>query len=270
MQRRAAGVYIAIFLVISAGAYSLVGMAKEPAVSIDNPDKTLTKQGQTFTVDGRQYNVTSLSGGSAKVAWTQQSATYSAELANNSTIKRSGTTFQVLIPNKSKPQKATLREVQNLTNDTQTVKQGGKTYVVTNGSNGNKSLVPVDEYKRQQFGKPQTKTLRKGDTFQYSNNSTTVKNISAEAVTLQWKAPKTTETSLKSGSRADLGPNNKTFVAQSQGKKVLLSSDVKAYNEQEEAVTHFHERIAGLWGVSILSFIAAALIGMLAYLPFKG
>jgi len=270
MQRRAAGVYIAIFLVISAGAYSLVGMAKEPTVSVNNPDQTLSQQGQKFAVDGRQYNVTSLSGGSAEVAWTQQAATYSAELANNSTVKQDNTTFQVLVPNKSKPKKATLREVQNLTNDTQTVKQGNETYVVTNGSDGNKSLVPVDEYKRQQFGEPETKTLRVGNSFQYSNNSTTVKNITAEAVMLQWKAPKTTTTSLESGSTAELGPNNKTFVTHADGKKVLLSSDVKAYNEQEESIAHFHERIAGLWGVSILSLIAAALIGMLAYLPFKG
>ncbi|GKZ14409.1 hypothetical protein [Haladaptatus sp. T7] len=270
MQRRAAGVYIAIFLVISAGAYSLVGMAKEPTVSVNNPDQTLSQQGQKFTVDGRQYNVSSLSGGSAEVAWTQQAATYSAELANNSTVEQDNTTFQVLIPNKSEPKKATLREVQNLSEGTQTVKQGNETYVVVNGSSGNKSLVPVDEYKRQQFGEPTTKTLRTGDSFQYSNNSTTVDNITAEAVMLQWKAPKTTVSSVESGSTVELGPNNETFVAHGQGNKVLLSSDVKAYNEQEEAVSHFHERIAGLWGVSILSFIAAALIGMLAYLPFKG
>lgn len=270
MQRRAAGVYIVIFLVISAGAYSLVGIAKEPTVSVKNPDQTLSQQGQKFTVDGRQYNVTSLSGGSAKVVWSQKSATYSAELANNSTIKQDNTSFQVLIPNKSKPKKATLREVQNLTNNTQTVNQGGETYVVTNGSDGNKSLVPVDEYKRQKFGEPETKTLRVGGSFQYSNNSTTVKNISAEAVMLEWTAPKTTETSIESDSQVDLGPKNKTFVAQSQGKKVLLSSDLKSYNEQKQAVSHFHERIAGLWGVSILSFIGAMLIGMLSYLPFKG
>ncbi|WP_435159304.1 hypothetical protein [Haladaptatus sp. DFWS20] len=274
MQRRAAGVYIAVFLVIAAGAYSLIGVAQEPTVSVENPDRTLSNQGQKFNVDGRQYNVTSLSGGSAEVAWTQQSATYSAELTNNSTIEQDNTTFRLLIPNQSKPNQATLREVQNLTNDTQTVTQSNQTYVVVNGSdNGssaNKSLVPVDEYKRQQFGEPETRTLRKGNNFQYQNNSTTVSNITKESVMLQWKAPKTTTTSLSSGGTADLGPNNKTFVAHAQGGKVLLSSDVKGYNEQNAEINHFHERIAGLWGVSILSFLAALLLAMLAYMPFKG
>ncbi|WP_266079660.1 hypothetical protein [Haladaptatus caseinilyticus] len=273
MQRRAAGVYIAVFLVIAAGAYSLIGVAQEPTVSVENPDKTLSKQGQKLNVDGRQYNVTSLSDGSAEVAWTQQSATYSAELTNNSTIEQNNTTFRLLIPNQSNPNRATLREVQNLTNDTQTIEQGNQTYVVVNGSdNGsaNKSLVPVDEYKRQQYGEPETRTLRQGNNFQYQNNTTTIQNITKEAVMLQWKAPKTTTTSLSDGGTADLGPNNKTFVAHSESGKVLLSSDVEGYNEQKAEINHFNERIAGLWGVSILSFLAALLLAMLAYMPFKG
>ncbi|WP_227353188.1 hypothetical protein [Haladaptatus salinisoli] len=270
MQRRAAGVYVAVFLVIAAGAYSLIGVAQEPTVSVENPDKTLSKQGQKFSVDGRQYNVTSLSDGSAEVAWTNQSATHSAALQNNSTVERGNTTFRLLIPNQSNPNKATLREVQNLTNNTQTVQQNNQTYVVVNGSGGNKSLVPVDQYKRQQFGAPETRTLREGNNFQYQNNSTTIANISKESVTLQWTAPKTTTTSLSDGGRAQLGPNNKTFVAHSEGGKVLLSQNVKAYSEQQAEIRHFHERIAGLWGVSILSFIAAMLLAMLAYMPFKG
>ncbi len=274
MQRRAAGVYIVVFLVIAAGAYSLIGVAQEPTVSVENPDKTLSQQGQKFNVDGRQYNVTSLSDGSAEVAWTNQSATYSAELANNSTIQRNNTTFRVLIPNQSNPNQATLREVQNLSNNTQTVQQGNQTYVVINGSDngssGNKSLVPVDQYKQQQFGEPQTQTLRQGNNFQYSNNSTTISNITKEAVMLEWSAPKTTTTSLSSGSQAQLGPNNQSFVAYSEGGKVLLSSDVEGYQEQNQEINHFNERIAGLWGVSILSFLAALLLAMLAYLPVKG
>ncbi|WP_458206749.1 hypothetical protein [Haladaptatus sp. NG-SE-30] len=270
MQGRAAGIYIAVFLVIAAGAYSLIGVAQEPTVSVENPDKTLSKQGQKLSVDGRQYNVTSLSDGSAKVAWTQKSATYSAELQNNSTVERGNKTFRLLIPNQSNPNKATLREVQNLSNGTQTVQQSGQTYVVVNESGGNKSLVPVEQYKRQQFGQPETRTLRKGNDFQYQNNSTTVSNITKESVMLQWKGPKTTETSISDGGTVDLGPNNKTFVAHSEGGKVLLSQDVKGYNEQKQEIGHFNERIAGLWGVSILSFLAAALLAMFAYMPFKG
>ncbi|WP_458187781.1 hypothetical protein [Haladaptatus sp. NG-WS-4] len=270
MQRRAAGIYIAVFLVIAAGAYSLIGVAQEPTVSIENPDKTLSEQGQKLSVDGRQYNVTSLGEGSAKVAWTNQSATYTAALENNSTVEQGNTTFRLLIPNTSSPSKATLREVQNLSNNTQTVQQDGQTYVVVNGSDGNKSLVPVDEYKRQQFGEPETRTLRTGNNFQYENNSTTVSNISKESVTLEWTAPKTTETSISDGGQVDLGPNNQTYVAHSEGGKMLLSQDVKAYTDQKQEIAHFQERIAGLWGVSILSFLAAALLAMMAYLPFKG
>ncbi|SIQ66357.1 hypothetical protein SAMN05421858_0005 [Haladaptatus litoreus] len=273
MQRRAAGVYVTVFLVIAAGAYSLIGVAQEPTVSVENPDQTLSNQGQKFNVDGRQYNVTSLSDGSAEVAWTNQSATYSAELGNNTTVEQDNTTFRLLIPNQSNPSQATLTEVQNLSEDTQTVNQGNVTYVVVNQSSNdtaNKSLVPVDEYKQQQFGEPETQTLRQGNNFQYQNNSTTIANISAESVLLQWEAPKTTTTSLSSGETAELGPNNQTYVAHGQDGSVVLSSNVDAYNSQNAEIGEFNERIAGLWGVSILSFLAALLLAMFAFLPFKG
>ena len=51
---------------------------------------------------------------------------------------------------------------------------------------------------------------------------------------------------------------------------MLLSTNVKAYNEQKSEIAHFNERIAGLWGVAIIGFLAAALLAMLAYLPNKG
>jgi hypothetical protein len=270
MQRRAAGVYVAVFLIIAAGAYSLIGAAQEPTIEVNNPQKTLESQGQQVSVDGRQYNVTSLGGGSAEVAWTNQSARFSQTLNNNTTVQYQNETRRLLIPNTSDPNRATLREVQNLSNDTQTVTQNNETFVVVNGSQGNKTLVPVDEYKRQQLGQPNTTTLREGNNFQFGNNSTTVGNITNQSVVLNWTAPKTNTVSVSDGSTVTLGPNDKRFVAHAENGKMLLSTNVKAYNEQKSEIAHFNERIAGLWGVAIIGFLAAALLAMLAYLPNKG
>ena len=269
MQRRAAGIYVAVFLVIAAGAYTYIGVAEEPTIEVNNPDYTLQQTGQKFTVDDRQYNVTSVGDGSATVAWTNESARFTAALENNATIQRQNVTFRVVVENATDPSQATLREVQNLSENTPTVSQGGQTYVVTGNESGNRTLVPVDEYKLQQFGEPQTQTIREDTEFQYQGNATTIGNITAEAVPLQWTGEQTTSVSFDDGATGELGPNDKEFIAHAANGNVLLSSDIEGYNAQEEEIAHFNERIAGLWGVAILSALAAILLIMLALMPVK-
>ena len=269
MQRRAAGIYVAVFLIVAAGAYSFIGVAEEPTIEVDNPDYTLQQTGQKLDVDGRQYNVTSVGDGSATVAWTNESAQFTAELENNSTIQRQNVTFRLLVANESDPGQATLREVQNLSENTSTVTEGGQTYVVVGNASENRTLVPVDEYKRQQFGEPETRTIREDTEFQYEGNATTVGNITMESVPLQWTGSKTTSVSFQDGATASLGPNEKEFVAHAANGNLLLSSDIEGYEAQQEEIAHFNERIAGLWGVAILSALAAILLVMLAYMPVK-
>lgn len=273
MQRRAAAVYVTLFLVIAAGSYAFIGAAQQPAVGLDEPDRSLTlgeeRNWTTFSVGGRTYNLTSVGGGSAEASWTNESARYTAQWDNNTTVEFQGTTYRALVPNRTDPSSVTLREVQNLTENTSTVTHNGTEMVVVT-RNGSQQLVPVEEYKRQQFGAPQTRNFSEGDTVQYRNNSTTVGNITNSAVPLSWTAPQTNSVSFEQGQTVDLGPNDRTFVAHfPDGNTLQLSTDVDAYRDQQAAVDEFNERIAGLWGVSILSFLTATLLAGLAYLPVR-
>ena len=277
MQRRVATVYVVLFLVVAAGAYSLIGAAQQPGIDVQGQTYS---QGGDVTVNDRTYNVSSVGDGEGTLTWTNESAQYSTTWENNSTVQfQNNDTYRVLIPNTSDPGQVNLRQEFNLSENTSTVQQDGQTYVVRNDSDGNKSLVPVDEYKRQQFGEPDTRQFSEGDALQFDGNQTTISNVTADAATLTWTAPRTNQVSLSEGGQVDLGPenNNRTFVAlfqnrtvQGENETVLqLSPQTDAYQQQVEDVNHFNERIAGLWGVTILSVLTAILLVGLAFLPNK-
>jgi len=270
MQRRAATVYAVLFLVIAAGSYSLIGVAQEPGIDLQGDTYA---ENDTLTVNGMEYTVASVGDGEGTLTRVNQSARYTATLANNSTIQRDNSTFRVLIPNESDPGQFTLRQEFNLSENVTTVTQNETEYVVVDDG-GNKSLVTVEEYKRQQFGEPATEQHAEGDTFQFEGNQTTVSNITADEATLSWTAPQTLETSLSEGGNVTLGPegNNRTFVAHfpsGQDGVVQLSPNPDEYQSQVNARGDFNERMAGLWGIVILSGLTVALLLGLAFLPNK-
>lgn len=269
MQRRAATVYAVLFLVIAAGAYSLIGVAQEPQIDL---------QGETYaeddslTVDGMQYTAASVGESEGTLTRTNESSVYTAELANNSTVQLANDeSYRVLIPNESDPDQFTLRQQFNLSENTSTVTQDGTEFVVVNESDGNKSLIPVEEYKRQRFGEPETRQYAEGDGFEFEGNQTTVSNVTADAATLQWTGPRTIETSLSEGENVTLGPDeSEEFVAHFPEEGVVqLSPNPGDYQRQVGEIDHFNERIAGLWGIVILSGLVVALLVGLAFLPNK-
>lgn len=265
MQRRAVAVSVAFFLVIAAGAYALIGAAQQPTVSIEdgNVDHRLTSQGQTFTVDGVEYNVTELEGESATAAWTNESATFSATLENNSTVPYRDANYTVLIPNESEPGQFSLRERQTV--DRPTLTENGTTYVVVGGEGDNRTLVPRSEYLED----PQEFTFRQGDQLDYQNNTTTVATIQQSGVTLQWTGERTNTVSFEEGGNATLG-DDRTFVAHfpSNG-TVELAENYQDYQSDLDRVEYFNERVNGLWGVVIVSGLAVVLLIGMAYMPSR-
>lgn len=265
MQRRAVAVSVAFFLVIAAGAYALIGAAQQPTVSIDdaNVDHRLTSTGQTFTVDGVEYNVTKLGDGSATAAWTNTSATFSATLENNSTVAYRDGNYTVLIPNESDPGEFTLREQQSV--DRPTTTQNGTTYVIVEGEGGNRTLVPRSEY----LPDPREYTFREGDQFDYQNNTTSVARIRPSGVTLQWSGERTNTVKFEEGANVTLG-NDRTFVAHfPRSGTVELTSNYEDYRSDVERIAYFHERVNGLWAVTIISGLAAVLLIGMAYMPSR-
>ena len=295
MVRRDAAVYIAFFLVVAAGSYSILALAEKPTATMENPAHTLST-GTNFTVDGQAYNLTSVTAEinsdgelvrSAEATWINQSAAYTELWQNNSTLSIGNVTYRVSMPTESDPSSATLREIQNVSQPT--VTQNGTEYVVVT-SNGTKSLVPLAEYKRQQFGAPKTQRLSEGDTFRYANNSTTIGNITRDSLPIQWTAPRTntvefgSTTAIKTtlvrggfprnlmfaagGSNVTL--NGQTYTVHYPDNETLqLSTDVQDYQTQLGEIRDRTERFAGLWAVTIISSLAALLVIALAFLPAK-
>lgn len=83
MQRRAAAAYLALFLVVCAGAYAVIGVAEKPAVELDSEPYT---EGDQLTVDQRVYDVTGVSGGTGELQWTDSDAIETNTLENNTNV----------------------------------------------------------------------------------------------------------------------------------------------------------------------------------------
>jgi hypothetical protein len=269
MQRRAATVYAVLFLVIAAGSYSLIGVAQEPGIDLEGDTYA---ENDTVTVNGMQYTAASVGEEEGTLSRVNESARYTATWANNSTVERDDSTYRVLIPNESDPGQFTLQEEFSLSENVTTVTQNETEYVVVDEGDENKSLVPVEEYKSQQFGEPATDQYAEGDTLQFEGNESTVSNVTAEQATLAWTGPRVDETSLAEGTNVTLGPegNNQTFVAHfPEDGVVQLSPETGEYQTQTSEISDFNERMAGLWGIAILSGLTVILLFGLAFLPNK-
>jgi hypothetical protein len=96
MQRRAAAIYVVFFVVVAIVAFSLTTVAEEPAISVEGQDYS---QGDTIRAGGAVWTV-NISGGSGELSTVNESASFTAALANNSTLRLVNGTYQP-VPNGS-------------------------------------------------------------------------------------------------------------------------------------------------------------------------
>lgn len=281
MQRRAAAIYFAFFLVLAVSSYAVIAIAQPPPIELDA--KTY-QSGDTLTVDGQKYTVESVKSGSsgggghggggggpsATIKWTNTSAQFTATLKNNSTVSYRSDTFRVLVPNTTDPGQFTLEEEFNVSTmlrqdpevHNQTVTIDGRKHVTYRENNTN---VPLAEY----LPEPRREQFSTGDTISYKGNETTVDNVTTQQVKLVWTGKKTNSVQASEGGNVTLG--NTTYVAHFPGKKaVALSTDYSAYQRQLAQQARFEERMSGFWAVVYLSGLAAVLIVGLAYMPVRG
>ena len=177
MQRRVAAIYFVFFLVVGASAYSVIALAEPPAIDVEGER---LGQGDTITVDGREYAVANLSAGSggegenaseasATLKTTDESATFNATIANNTTVSPMRASF----PGQQAFFTATLEE--------------GDT-VTFNGSETTVSIPDVESptnFSLVRNGNA-TATFAFNDTFAYRGNTTTVANVTSDSVLLLW------------------------------------------------------------------------------------
>lgn len=286
MQRRAAAVYVAFFLVVGAVSFTLIATATEPAFSVEDPEYTL-EPNESFTLDGQQYTVASITAerGDAEgsgpapiersgvIRWTNRSAAYAGEWTNGSIVTYNDESWNVSLPrgdvNNSTQfslvepinRTAILRNDSSVANRTTTV--DGVEYVVRQ-SNGTRTLVPADEY----FPEPETIVFQRGETFEYEGNRTTVADIGNQVVALEWHAPRTNEVNVGNNANVTLGGS--TWFAHFPTNDTLeLTQDYEQYQlfQEEQAVQT--DNINGLWGVTILSGLSVIFLAGLAYLPSR-
>jgi hypothetical protein len=289
MQRRAAAIYVAFFLVVGTASYSLIATAQEPAIGFENPEHTL-EQGDSFSIDGQQYTATEVSteveesgggGGhsgpvtrevvhSATIAWTNESALYTQTWENGSTVTYDDDEWVVVIPNASDPSSFTLRESIDragiLANDTdadnETVTRDGREFVIVT-ENGSSTLVPASDY----FRTPETQQVSEGDSFELSGNETRV-DVTSEDVTFSWNAPRRNTIQLADQTNATL--SGQTYLAFfATNTSVVLTQDFESYRAQTNDIDEFHEQKNGLWGVTILSGASIVFLIGLAFLPSR-
>ncbi|MBX0295677.1 hypothetical protein [Haloarcula nitratireducens] len=288
MQRRAAAAYFAFFLVISVAAYAYIGVAQsqQPEVSLEGNELS---NDSTFTIDGTTYTISSvqMSGGGggghggggggsmgAELSWTNQSSRYTGTLENGSTTTLDNTTYNVTTSNSSKS--VTLREQLNVTallrNDSAVenslVTQNGTDYVVYRENN---TLHPASEW----LPEPETRTYQVSQTFPYQSESglqeTTLTNVTTESATVEWVAPRNRTVQLSEGGNVTLqGQQYFAHFPDHQTVQLVSVDQYSTYQAQLADQDYFHERTNGLWGVSILSGIAAVLMLGMAYLPTRG
>lgn len=264
MQRRAAAVYATIFILVAAGAYAMIGAAQEPSIDLENPERTLSP-GDEFSVNDRTYTA-NVEGGSAEFAWTEENARFTEAWENGSTVTVGGTEFRVLVDNGTPPG-VDLVEVRTLPENASTTEINGTTYVVLE-TGEDPELVPRDEYIADRYGIPVTRRYTQGERLEYDNRTVTVDSISASEVVLAWTAPRENTVSASEGANVTL--NGRTFVAHfPDASTVELELDYGAYARDVRVIDTYHERIEGLWGVSILSGFAAVMVLGMAYMPSR-
>jgi len=286
MQRRAAAIYVAFFIVLGAASYSVIATATAPTVGFENPDHRLS-QGDQFSVENQQYTVSTISaemtgggGGhsgpatverSGQLSWTNESARYTETWDHNSTVTYQGEDYRVLVGEGDDPSSFRLVETVNrsaiLQDDTavnnEVVTVNGTEYVVSE-SDGSRTLTPANEY----FPTPSATQYREGQTLQYGGNATTVTDVTTDGATLAWTAPRTNTVDV--GNEANVTVNGQQYFAYFPDNSTLvLESDYGVYQEQTEQIDTYHSHVNGLWGVSIVSFATAIMLLGMAYMPSR-
>lgn len=265
MQRRAAALYVAMFLVIAAGAIAIVSVAEAPDPAMDEYDYQVPVD-SSFELDGTTYTVTRIDAFSASIAWTAPSQSQSTTWLNESEVGHDGSTYRVEIPPDSEPDGFTLQELFP-NHDQNTTEIDGETYVMLEDDDGIR-LIPEEEYLLDTFGPRERIELTTGDSLYWDDIDATVaiEGITQRNVEVSWVGPANRSRTFTEGVPNTL--DGREYVANLVGTDyVQLTSDVDAYEDHAERLATYDERHRGFWGVGVMGIIGAVLIGGLSFLP---
>lgn len=262
MQERAAALYIALFLVLAAGSYGMIGAAEAPTFAYDDPEHELSV-GDEFDVGDVTYTLDGIDDEDeleATITW-EEIVEQDASLADGDEIERNNETWIVSLSDEEDPETFELR--QSLPEDANTTEIDGVEHVIVEEDEDGVVSVPVDEYDELD-----RETYAVGDTFVYEGEETTVESVTNESVLLTWSAPVEQQNELEQGEQTTIG--DQEFIAVFPNDSTLqLSTDIEAYQEHQDTLDQFTDRVNGLWGVFNLSIVGIVVLGALAFLPVR-
>ena len=287
MQRRVAAIYLVFFVLLGTSAYSVLAVAEQPAVDVSGEAYT---NGSEFSTGGQQYTVLvemeesegdghGGGGGASPVGelvYVDESARMTATWENGSVVTYQGDDYEVVLDADASLPTARLLESFDVSvrlegdsavyNTTTTI--DGTEYVTYRSNDTN---VPLEEYLPART----THTFEVGDTVEYDGETTTLDAVGDSSATLAWTAPQQESIELSEGGNVTLADGNRYFAHfNTHGElEVVIAGTAGSYGAYQNDLArqeYFHERQNGLWGVIILSGIAAFLIVSLAYMPVRG
>lgn len=246
------------------------------SVQYNGTQQTANVSGGNFSLVNDAGNTTASFGVDDSFRY-QNTTTTVTEVGNTSATVVWGDNYEVVIPNASDPDQ--FRAVQRF-NVSERLQQDPDVENQVYGSDEdqfvryrNGTTQPLTEY----LPEPAETTFSEGDTLSYRAaedlsvpaNETTVVNVTSERVLLEWTGSKVNTQELTEGANVTLAGQTHVvhFVNPST---VVISSDIGSYQDQVAQKDYYHERVNGLWGVSLLSGFGALMVVALAYLPTRG
>ena len=265
MQRRWAAICLAFFLVTAAGAYGVQAIAQEPELEMEGETY---QDNDTFERNGTTYTV-QVDGGTGSLVYNE-TINEEDSWENNSAVEYEGGEYNVTIEPAENPTRFGLTEMFDvesiLQNDSEV---DNKTYTAEDGTEfvryRDGSTEPLEEY----LPDPNQVVFSEGETVEHANESKTVDNVTTESVALTWETEEEQSETLAHGENVTI--DNRTYVATFPDEQtVVLSEDVRSYQEQVGHQEYFQQRLSGLNYVILFSMFSAFLIAALAFLPRRG
>jgi hypothetical protein len=278
MQRRAVAVFVALFLAVAGVAGALTATAESPEIALENPEVDATEN-DSVEVGGETYVVADISesendAGQMVISGALErefTAETSETWANGSTVSVDDREWRVEIPGENATEftlvevldrQAILEADDAAENETVTLEDGE--YVAVTDENGDRTLVPVDEY----FPAPEERTHATGETLEYDGQTVTVDDVTADGAVLVWETTETETVELAQESTVTIGDTE--YVAHFPDASTLrMSTDIEAYEAQVSEIEQFNQYNSGLSRVLVLSVLSSIMLAGMAFIPSR-
>lgn len=266
MQRRWAAISLAFFLVMAAGAYSVMVVADEPGLDVEG--ETFWQE-ESVELGGTEYTFATIDDGEATIEY-EETVESETVFENGSTVAYEDGEYSVVIESGEEPSsfdlvetfdvEAMLADDPDVENETITREDEQEYVVYRNGTTER-----LDEY----LPEPDRQTRAEGSTLEHENVTKTVDSITSDAATLHYDEVVSQSMSVEEGDVVTFAGEDYviTFV---DADTVMLSPDVEGYETAVDNQEYFDMRLSGLMYVVLFSLGAVFLLTVSAFLPRRG